>query len=52
MLGRKENKNHVLKISKIFSLQAINQTFCLIYLHNKKDMSKVRIGKISCYLEI
>lgn len=52
MLINKENKVYVVRIGKIFSLQALDQIFYLIFLDNNNDISKVKIGKISCYLGI
>lgn len=52
ILGKKENKIYILKINKILSIQTIDQIFYLVFLSNNNSINKVKIRKMSCYLNI
>lgn len=52
MLSKKKNKVYVLKISKIFSLQAIDQMSYFIFLDDNNNISKVDMEKMGCYLDV
>lgn len=49
MLGRKKKDILVLRTSKIFNLQTIDQVSCFVLLNNNDGTSKVGVGKMKCY---
>lgn len=52
MLSKKKNKIYIVKKSKIFRLQAIDQRSHLIFLDDNNSINKVGIGKMDYYLGV